>query len=177
MINLLLHKGIENTVTMRPPDSVPLYQTHYPQGYLLPPWSPSSLPQGYTPFLLSSCLAIHSLPNIFSSRICRALGHLFFLSLQILFHPSSYFVPLEADINELHKSGFIDIWPQYDFSQQEAPAGYHSREGKRSWSIYSISSLPTKQKFGRGFVLLKDKFRERKQIVVSSNLGGEENGE
>lgn len=117
MINLLLHKEIENTVTIRPPDFIRLHRPIIPRGTSFHHGVPAPCPMITHPFYF--LVVWQSILSLTYSHQ-ESVGHWstwFFLSLQIPFHPSSCFVPLEADINELNKSGFIDIWPQYDFSQ------------------------------------------------------------
>lgn len=138
MINLLLHKDIENTVTTRPLDSILLNRPIIPRGAS---FHPAPCPRIAHPFyFLVVWQSILSLTSSHQESVGR-WGTWFLLSLQIPFHPPSCFVPLEADINELHKSAFIDIWPQYDFSQWEAPAGYIIVGKEREVGVF-ISSVP-----------------------------------
>lgn len=97
MINLLLHKDIENnlTVNFRPLDSVMLNRPIIPRGFFFSPWSSSSLYQDCTLLTFQFCLSVHSLPSIFSSRIYRAFGHSVFPSIPLQI-PSPPFILLYA---------------------------------------------------------------------------------
>lgn len=99
-INLLLHKDIENslTVNFRPLDSVMLNRPIIPRGFFFSPWSPSSLYQDYTLLTFQFYLSVHPLPSIFSSRIYRTFRHSVFPLCPSRFplHPSSCSMPLDA---------------------------------------------------------------------------------
>ena len=109
----------------------------------------------HTPSTFQFCLAIHSLPSIFS-RIYRALGHSLFPVC-----PSS----LWRLVNGLHKLGFIDQL----ISSRFQPIGGTSRRSelgrKESWNIYSITSLPAEQKFARGFFFFYWKPNSKRQKI------------
>lgn len=111
MINLLLHKDIENTVTTRP---LPVNRPNIPRGAS---FHPAPCPRIAHPFyFLVVWQSILSLTSSHQESVGRLVFPVPTDSLPTP-PPHSCFVPLEADNNELHKSAFIDIWPQYDFRQ------------------------------------------------------------